>query len=105
MFSHFSYDEEVRKREGDNRYSSPLGIMCQSEFAKIPNKNIIHLSPPDTMHDIMEGILPEVCRAILKESLVKVTDLNHRIKEHDWVNDQVKIESDFKVIGKALQVS
>ena len=46
---------EVRKHEVAFRYSSPLGIMCQSEFAKIPDKNVIHLSPPDTMHDIMEG--------------------------------------------------
>ena len=101
----YSYDAEIKKLENVDNYRSPLGIMRESELAKIKGKNIFHLSPPDLMHDIMEGILPEVCRLVLKHIDVDMNDLKKKINIHFWVNGPVRIESGFKVVGKAIQVA
>ena len=78
--------------------------MTRSSLSKLTN-NLFQLVPPDTMHDLSEGILPEIIAIILKEFKLKRNEINQKITKFSWVNGPVFIEKNFEPKGKALQVS
>ena len=89
----------------DASFHSRLGISTRSILADIPNLNIFHVSPPDVMHDIMEGILPDVCEFIFKELKISYNILKLKINSIRWVNGSVSLTKQLLVRGKAIQVS
>ena len=78
--------------------------MTRSSLSKLTN-NLFQLVPPDTMHDLSEGILPEIIAIVLKEFKLKRNEINQKISKFSWVNGPVFIEKNFEPKGKALQVS
>ncbi|KAJ6219864.1 hypothetical protein RDWZM_005676 [Blomia tropicalis] len=94
-----NYIEESQKAI---RFKSPLGIMVETEIAKIC-KNIFQVAPPDTMHDLSEGIVPELCLLILKEFKINKLILKNKLAQIQWVNGAITIEKDGNIRGKATQ--
>ena len=97
----FSYETEINKVEDYHR--SKFGFMNRTSFCKLSD-NIFTLVPPDTMHDLSEGVLPTIIATIMKSFKVKRIEINGRINEHHWVNGPVFIENSLEPKGKAIQV-
>ncbi|KAI2801989.1 hypothetical protein BLOT_010180 [Blomia tropicalis] len=94
------YDTEINNVEDYHR--SKYGFMTRSSLSKLTN-NLFQLVPPDTMHDLSEGILPEIIAIVLKEFKLKRNEINQKISKFSWVNGPVFIEKNFEPKGKALQ--
>mgnify|MGYP001801656189 CR=1 FL=1 len=47
------------------------GVVGRCVFSKIPNIDVLHLFPPDVMHDFMEGVVPVVICVALNDVIAK----------------------------------
>lgn len=105
-FSHASFITRTKEMHEDHckligiesleqHYSKLYGINHRSIFNDLKYFHVIGGLPPDIMHDILEGILPQTISRMLRyyiaiQKIFKLKDLNHWILNHDYGPNEIK---------------
>ncbi|KAJ6215354.1 hypothetical protein RDWZM_009854 [Blomia tropicalis] len=104
IYKAINYDGELLRLDEIHNYKSPFGIAKRSGFSLIP-KDIFKIAPPDTMHDILEGILPDICNLLVRSLARNCDDFWSTFNSIKWINGRCQFEKDLQSVqGKAYQL-
>jgi hypothetical protein len=89
---------------------SEYGILKDHPFMDLENFDVTQCSPPDLMHDIIEGVVLKTLNLILEDilnTIEKVKDFNQAIRKIKWPSGRIRdlIINKVKVGGTASQIS